>query len=574
MVGRVRRLAPAAPIRSSRCRLNCHAPCVESSNPGVLAYARGGDIRAATVGKRFGLFLRTPARGTAGIETTGYLFWSDQLAPCPARSLLRLLYSRPMRDGHRVHVRRVDTACTPAAAAVSFSDKPGLLLLESICRQTPYARYSILACRPVDHLVADAASDDAQPRQAWQKLSASIRLNGDRPYDLPFTGGWAGYLPYEFGEAHIGMAARSAAAPGTDRPRMGLYDTTAIYDHRKRRWYIVACELEQSCRPVKTRLEELEAGLRAARRFEPYVQEVGGGLAPPVPLPTPNMHRQDYLRRVSRAQAHIRAGDIYQLNLTQRFTTEAAIDPVELYLRLRQCNRSAFAALIRDGHRWVLSSSPELFLNCDGRRVVTRPIKGTAPRPRAPADVTAARRALAASEKDRAELNMIIDLLRNDLGRVCEFGSIRVAAEGDIEVHPTVLHRVATIIGRLRGDATPVGLLASSFPGGSVTGCPKIRAMQIIRELEPTPRDVYCGAIGYLGLDGAMCLNVAIRTMLYDQGQLHIYSGGAITADSNPEAEYREVLAKAEGMFRAIGHTTADLAAGAKAVPAPLKVTV
>jgi anthranilate/para-aminobenzoate synthase component I len=261
---------------------------------------------------------------------------------------------------------------------------------------------------------------------------------------------------------------------------------------------------------------------------------------------------------------YIAAGDIYQVNLTQRFTVRTPLTPLEIHLRLREANASDFAALLIWDERAVICASPELFLSAtaDGA-VLTRPIKGTHARAGGAAADAAAGAALLASAKDRAELNMIIDLLRNDLGRVCAFGSVRVVAEADVEVHPTVLHLVGTVAGQLRPEITRSKLLEATLPGGSITGCPKIRAMQIIRELEDTPRGAYCGAIGYLGLDGGLGLNVAIRTMQYDRGTLHLHAGGAITADSDPNAEYAETLAKAEGMFRALGHSTAALDAAA-----------
>ena len=188
-----------------------------------------------------------------------------------------------------------------------------------------------------------------------------------------------------------------------------------------------------------------------------------------------------------------------------------------------------------------------------GDHVTTRPIKGTRPRGGSAREDETLRRALAESEKDAAELNMIVDLLRNDLGRVCSFGSVRVVDPGEIETHPTVFHRVATIEGRLTPGRGWAGLLRASFPGGSITGAPKIRAMQIIDELEPTRRTAYCGAIGMIGLDGSMSLSVAIRTMIQAGGSVHLHAGGAIVADSQPEEEYREILAKARGMFAALG---------------------
>lgn len=335
-----------------------------------------------------------------------------------------------------------------------------------------------------------------------------------------------------------------------------------------------------------------------------------------------NYTHAEYLAKVERVLEYIRAGDIYQANIARR--ARVAIDgaPIDLYERLCAANPAAYAAYIpiyspqiravsmdigrrgrsrstgvqplpcdrgsdlcqpppySAGHRdgsgpcgstpdfSVLSSSPELFLRVQGREVTTRPIKGTRPRGATPALDAAASEALAASEKDRAELNMIIDLERNDLGRVCEYRTIRVIQDGEIETHPTVFHRTATVTGRLRDGHDVVDLLRAAFPGGSITGAPKVRAMQIIHELEPDPRGAYCGAIGYISLNGDAQLNLAIRTLTVERpgvsrrpleaclpppayvATLHVGSG--IVADSDPEDEYRELQAKAAGMLAAL----------------------
>ena len=265
-----------------------------------------------------------------------------------------------------------------------------------------------------------------------------------------------------------------------------------------------------------------------------------------------NFSREQYLAAVERIIEYIRAGDIFQANLSQRFTTALTERPCDIYYRLHGRAPAVFGAYLQFDDHALLCSSPELFLRVtprpDGsRHVVTRPIKGT--RPRAPG----MDEQLRASIKDEAELNMIVDLERNDLGRVCEIGSVKVTEPRVIEAHPTVYHGAATIEGILRPDVSFVDLLRATFPGGSVTGAPKIRAMQIIDELEPTRRGPYCGAIGYLAADGSMEFNVAIRTMIVENGRVHVPVGGGIVADSDPAAEYDETLVKARAMFDALG---------------------
>ncbi len=263
--------------------------------------------------------------------------------------------------------------------------------------------------------------------------------------------------------------------------------------------------------------------------------------------PTSTFSRCEYESAVRRVIEYIAAGDVFQVNLSQRFSAPLNAQPQAVYERLRCSAPAAFGAcLVYEDHA-LICNSPELFVRLTpDRRIVTRPIKGT--RPRAPG----MERQLRESAKDQAELNMIVDLERNDLGRVCEVGSVKVTEPRAIEAHPTVYHGVATIEGMLRKDVGFVDLLAATFPGGSITGAPKIRAMQIIEELEPVRRGPYCGAIGYLGPDGRIELNIAIRTMVVKDGLVHIPVGGGIVADSDPAEEYEETLVKARAMLEAL----------------------
>jgi para-aminobenzoate synthetase component 1 len=258
--------------------------------------------------------------------------------------------------------------------------------------------------------------------------------------------------------------------------------------------------------------------------------------------------RDQYLAAVQHVIDYIRAGDVFQVNLSQRFTLQLCEDVSDIADRLRAANPARYGALLNFGDHAIVSNSPELFFRVTSdRQIITRPIKGT--RPRAPG----LDRALLESIKDQAELNMIVDLERNDLGRVCETGSVIVTEPRAIEAHPTVYHGAAAIQGKLRSDVEFVELLRAVFPGGSITGAPKIRAMEIIEDLEPVRRGPYCGAIGYLGAVGTMEFNVAIRTMIAKGGQVHIPVGGGIVADSDPSAEYDETLVKARAMFTALG---------------------
>jgi len=271
-------------------------------------------------------------------------------------------------------------------------------------------------------------------------------------------------------------------------------------------------------------------------------------------VPVSTFTRETYRAAVTRVLEHITAGDVYQVNLSQRFRTPVAGDAFSAYERLRAATPAAFGAFLNFPELRVLSASPELFLRLDPttRRVETRPIKGTRPRGVTPAEDARLRDELLASAKDRAENVMIVDLERNDLGRVAEIGSVRVAELAGLQVLPTVHHLVSNVEATLRPDRDAVDLLRAAFPGGSITGAPKIRAMQIIDAVEPVTRGVYTGAIGRFGFDGSLDLNIAIRTAVVVDGDAYVHAGGGIVADSDPGAEYQETLDKARAVVGAL----------------------
>lgn len=444
-----------------------------------------------------------------------------------------------------------DSPLSACEAAVIFSNTTGGVVLESSLPDSTYGRFSIMAFDPIEIFTAHGGVCPC-PFQALAERAAAYPVVREAP-SLPFAGGWIGFFAYEAG--HGLERIRHARAGAADMPlaRFGLYDSAAIFDHQSGAWTLMAVDWPSGSSPRRSpaavRLAALRSQLEKARGALPDE----GTPAIDRSAMRSNMSRHAYLAKVEKVKRYIEAGDVYQVNLTQRFSANVGSSPGELYRCLRRFNPSPYSAFLHWDDKAILSSSPELFLELRGGCVLTRPIKGTRPRAGDPEIDAAYRRALCASEKDRAELNMIVDLLRNDLGRVCEFGTIRVDCAGEIEEHPTVFHRTATIRGRLDSGRTWVDLLRATFPGGSVTGVPKIRAMQIIGELEPTERGVYCGSIGTIGLDGSLSLNIAIRTMVQVGSVVHLYVGGAIVADSTPEDEYDETMAKAAGMLRALG---------------------
>jgi para-aminobenzoate synthetase component 1 len=432
----------------------------------------------------------------------------------------------------------ITPAPDPFGTCLRFSGLPHLLFLDS-SSQDSVGRYSFLAADPV--AVARGGS-----LEAARALLAAHRRK-PLPGLPPFQGGLAGYIGYEWGAALEGVTAR----PG--ELVLGLYDWVIAWDHLEEKAWILSTGIEAGGRGASDE--------RAAARIA-WIQQRLARNAPAIPdppagspgPPRSNFTRAEFEDRVTRIREYIAQGDVYQVNLAQRFATPFAGPPLALYRRLRARNPAPFGAYLAFDTTTVASISPERFLRLDAatRVVEARPIKGTRPRGATPElDGTLARELLA-SDKDRAENVMIVDLLRNDLGKVCRTGSVTVPKLFALESHPTVHHLVSTVTGVLRDDADAFDLLRAAFPGGSVTGAPKIRAMQIIAELERASRGVYCGAIGYVSATGAMDMNIPIRTIVLREGEATFHAGAGIVWDSDPAAEYQETLAKARSMIEAL----------------------
>jgi len=439
-----------------------------------------------------------------------------------------------------------------------FSARKSPTILESSLDVAGGGRFSFFAADPV-RVVEATIPDERAFRGLFDELG-QIRAEGAHQ-GVPFCGGWIGYLGYE-----CGLGLERVPRVGSDAwplpdARFALYDTVAVFDHHSEQWLIAgidwAGDMLPRRAPLHDRFADTLATLRAATAqgstVESRPDKHGPGGCGLKPVLTAGMSPDQYHSKIERIKRYIEAGDAYQVNLTQRWSAKTSATPLQHYLRLREISPSPYAAFLSWDDITVISASPELFLEVRGRNVMTRPIKGTRPRTGDGPRDEAARRDLEESEKDVAELNMIVDVLRNDLGRVCEYGSVRVVSSGEVEEHPTVFHRVATIEGTLRADSSAADLLGASFPGGSVTGAPKIRAMQIISELERFPRGVYCGCIGWIGLDGSMTLNLAIRTMVQIGGEVFAYAGGGIVHESDPQAEYDETETKLAAMKRSLG---------------------
>ncbi len=363
--------------------------------------------------------------------------------------------------------------------------------------------------------------------------------------EIPFCGGAVGYLSYELCAVLERIERNAVDDLGLPRILLGFHDGVIAHDHATGRTFAVANPVHE--RTAAAILADLERAVAEADRCAAPVAAGRGG-----PEPVSVFTREEYLERVRQVREYIAAGDVYQINLTQRFAAPYDGDPYALYRRLRAASPAAMAAYLNCGDFQVLSASPELLLRIDGCAVETRPIKGTRPRGASPAEEGRLREELLASAKDRAELLMIVDLERNDLGRVCETGSVQVEELCRLETQPTVHHLVATVRGRLGADCDAIDAVRAVFPGGSITGAPKVRAMQIIDELETVRRHVYTGAIGWFGFDGDCDLNIAIRTMLCRAGKAYYQVGGGVVWDSEPEAELQETLDKGRAMRAAL----------------------
>ncbi len=448
------------------------------------------------------------------------------------------------------------------AALLSLAALPASLLLDSSMRDPRLGRYSFLTADPFDfiRLPADAAGGlelvEARLRQ-WRTAC--------RPGLPPFQGGAAGLLSYD-----LAQSLERVPKPRVDEFQIpslaiGFYDTVLAIDHVEDRAWLISQGLPER-EPARRRsraterIERFRQWLQSPPRTQPKpsvpVLSVSE-LAPQFSVPGPsgltsNFSAAAYCAAVQRAIDYIHAGDMFQVNLAQRLLYPARGESLALYLRLRQRNPAPFSGWFDLGECQILSASPERFVRAADDRVEARPIKGTRRRTaRAEADLFAGDDLLQ-SEKDRAENVMIVDLLRNDLSRVCEADSVRVTQLCALESYQFVQHLVSAVEGTLAPGKTAIDLVRAAFPGGSITGAPKIRAMEIIAELEPTARGAYCGSLGYFGFDGSMDLNILIRTITAIRGWWQFPVGGGIVAQSSPEREYEETWHKAEGLLRAI----------------------
>jgi para-aminobenzoate synthetase component 1 len=403
----------------------------------------------------------------------------------------------------------------PLSVALALRDEPGLVLLESLPGFGGLGRRSYVAAAP-----------------------AEVRTGGLADLDLTADGWWAGWLSYDLGRQIERLPALARDDCGIPPLALGRYEAWLEFDH--------------AAGTVTLR------GESSAKHLERALARAGSATSPSVSHRAvtgwhSSLDQPAYESAVRRAIDYIRAGDVFQVNLSRRLSADWSGDPFALYARLRRSSPAPFAALVRLAGADVVSASPERFLRRCGTLLETRPIKGTRARnPDAALDEALARE-LRASVKDKAENVMIVDLARNDLGRVARYGTVEVTGLWEVERHPGLHHLVSTVRARVDRSVSAREIVRATFPPGSVTGAPKIRALELIEELEPVRRGPYCGAIGHFGPGGRLELSVAIRTFIAERGRLHLHAGGAVVADSRPAAEWAETEHKAARLLAAAG---------------------
>ncbi|MHB8841605.1 MAG: aminodeoxychorismate synthase component I [Candidatus Aquicultor sp.] len=464
----------------------------------------------------------------------------------------------------------------PSEALQGFLNDHMPFLLESPLLMDRYGRYSILGSNPTislqskgsitivnkaGHTIPITTSD---PLTAVDEVLRSFGTLEPGEFSwLPFTGGAVGYFGYDLNRRIERIPDIAEDDQNIPDIYLGFYTEAIIIDHLDKKTYAIAYIPADDTESLAKAQSSLDLLIDKTTKLRDESQNAAGNSVTTAALHkenhgvaanlSSNFTREQYKQAIDKAKEYISAGDIFQVNLAQRFTADLYVDHYTLYKLLREANPAPFAAYLGYGDFSILSSSPERFMFVNDRYVETRPIKGTRPRYKDISKDKAAVNELLASEKDSAEHVMIVDVKRNDLGRVCEFGSVEVPDVMVVESYEAVHHLVSTVTGQLRPDIGMMDLIRASFPGGSITGAPKIRAMEIIEELEPHRRNLYTGSIGYISTNGKMDTNIVIRTITALGDKAYLQVGGGIVADSDPEEEYMETLDKGRAIFNALG---------------------
>jgi len=480
----------------------------------------------------------------------------------------------------KLHSKKIRASIDLPALSEMFSRLKSPSILGGNAAKADADRFSYWAAEPKE--VFEFKAGQKEPFGKLQKVLDKYKLVDSRSFglaqdrfrgndkggddDLPkgfFCGGWVGYFSYELGRYIEKLPETTTDDLQMPLIRLCFYDRLIAYDHIEGTFWLIALQLPSDSEKPQDKLIALEQLLTESQKIC-------------VPHPGPadlekidfslircNMDKEYYLRTIEKIKRYIYDGEVYQINFSQRFECDYDTRPIRLYHWQNYYNPSGYAAYINGGNFHIVSASPEMFITIDDGLIRTKPIKGTRRRinetarknSHAKQTNTKNFNELLYSEKECAELNMIIDLERNDVAKICKPGTRKVIRPRTIESYPTVFHAVATVAGQLRKEITFCDILKAMFPGGSITGAPKIRSMEIIDETEPTARGVYTGSIGFIGIDGCACLNIAIRTIIITNRKAFAQTGGGIVADSDPEAEWAETITKARALLAGIKAT-------------------
>ena len=462
------------------------------------------------------------------------------------------------------HCKEILTSIDLPALSERFANLKSASILGGNPAKADADRFSYWAAEPKE--IFEFKTGQKDPFGKLKKILAKYQIEDHEgnhiglPLRGMFCGGWIGYFSYELGRYIEKLPETTIDDLKMPLIRLCFYDRLIAYDHIEGTVWLIALEMPGDCEKPQDKFAVLEQLLRESQKNC-------------IPQPRPgdletidfshircNMDKEYYLRTVEKIKRYIYDGEVYQINFSQRFECEYYAEAIKLYHWQNHYNPSDYAAYIDGGNFHIVSASPEMFITIDDGFIRTKPIKGTRRRinetarknPQAKKTNTNNFNELLYSDKERAELNMIIDLERNDVAKICKPGTRKVTQPRTIESYPTVFHAVATVAGQLRDEITICDILKAMFPGGSITGAPKIRSMEIIDETEPTERGVYTGSIGFIGLDGSVCLNIAIRTIIITNRKAFAQTGGGIVADSDPQAEWAETITKARALLAGI----------------------
>jgi len=457
----------------------------------------------------------------------------------------------------KLHCRKIRTSIDLPALSETFAGLESPSILGGNISKKDADRFSYWAACPKE--VFEFRRGEKEPFVKLQEVLNKYKLEESCDNNLPkgvFCGGWIGYFSYELGRYIERLPETTTDDIKMPLIRLCFYDRVICYDHIENNFWLITLELPDDVERPGEKLAGLEQLLGKAQKVSVPVPRAADLENIDFSKIRCNMNKEYYLEAIEKIKRYIYDGDVYQINFSQRFECEYNARPIELFHWQNYYNPSPYAGYIDGGSFHIVSASPEMFVTIQDGVISTKPIKGTRPR------ISEAGKGkeinaknfdeLVNSEKEQAELNMIIDLERNDVARICEPGTRTVIQPRTIESYPTVFHAVATVAGRLKPEISFCDILRAVFPGGSITGAPKIRSMEIIDETEPTARGVYTGSIGFIGIDGSACLNIAIRTIIIADKKAFAQTGGGIVADSDPQAEWEETITKARALLAGI----------------------